>query len=207
MVSSFNNARSCLSSLMNYGTRISSSWPPLVQYIIAHEQCFPPKCSFYGRTPKTIFLIPRNPHPPVKTKTKWTSIWRRKQINPVLSPLLGFYAAQIGSLSQTFWHNLSVPSTKIKLSITWVVKLGPIGCPETSLTNHHSTPHNITEDRRSHSRHGGSFKSRILQYHQLPVKKKKRDISRDIWNFSRHFEIFIHSFHDFLRNPVWKRVP
>jgi len=29
--------------------------------------------------------------------------------------------------------------------------MGPIGCPETSVTNYHSTLRNIPEERRSHT--------------------------------------------------------
>jgi hypothetical protein len=43
---------------------------------------------------------------------------------------------------------------------------------------------------------------RLLQYCQLP-DKNSRDISRDIWNFSQHFKIFICLFHDFSRK-LWR---
>jgi hypothetical protein len=39
---------------------------------------------------------------------------------------------------------------------------GPIGFPETSATNYHSTLHNISEERRSHLHRGGSMSSRIF---------------------------------------------
>jgi hypothetical protein len=38
--------------------------------------------------------------------------------------------------------------------------LGPIGCPETSVNNDHTTPRNIPEEHRSHKNRGGSLKSR-----------------------------------------------
>jgi hypothetical protein len=43
---------------------------------------------------------------------------------------------------------------------------------------------------------------RLLQYCQLP-DKYSRDISRDSWNFSWCFKIFIYLFHDFSSNPWW----
>jgi hypothetical protein len=38
---------------------------------------------------------------------------------------------------------------------------GPIGCPETSARNYHSTLREIAKEHRSHLRLGGSLKSRI----------------------------------------------
>ena len=81
--------------------------------------------------------------------------------------------------------------------------MGPTGGPETSVTNCRYRLRKIYEERRSHLYGGRSMKSRILQYYQLP--DKKRDISRDIWNFSRRFDIFNNLFQDFLLNP--KRRP
>ena len=198
---------SCLRSPMKYGSRCSSSWPSLVR----HNSVFPKCFVFDGRTPKTIFLTPRN-SPPVKTKTKRTDNWRRTQITAVLSPQLGFYAVQIGSLLQTFRDNLSVPFSKINLSIAWAAKMGPTGGPETSVTNCRYRLRKIYEERRSHLYGGRSLKSRILQYYQL--LDKKPDISRDVWNFSGRFEILIiystiscGTPNDVLWNKVWKTVP
>jgi hypothetical protein len=42
--------------------------------------------------------------------------------------------------------------------------MGPIGCPETSVKNYHSTLRNIPEQRRSHQHHGGGLKSWKLRY-------------------------------------------
>jgi len=43
------------------------------------------------------------------------------------------------------------------------LKMGPIGCPETSARNCHRTLRNNPEERRSHLLRGGSQKSRVLQ--------------------------------------------
>jgi hypothetical protein len=42
----------------------------------------------------------------------------------------------------------------------WPLKMGPIGCPETSVRNHHYSLRNDPEERRSRLLHGGSLKSR-----------------------------------------------
>jgi hypothetical protein len=42
---------------------------------------------------------------------------------------------------------------------SWPLKMGPIGCPETSVQNYHSTLRNIPEERRYHLHRGGSLKS------------------------------------------------
>jgi hypothetical protein len=66
----------------------------------------------------------------------------------------------------TFRGKLSVPSSggqKVPWTY-WALKMGPIGCPETSVQNYHSTPRNIPEDRRYYLHRGGSLISlRLLQ--------------------------------------------
>jgi hypothetical protein len=39
--------------------------------------------------------------------------------------------------------------------------MGPIGCPETSVKDYHSTLRNIPEECRSYEHRGGSLKSRV----------------------------------------------
>ena len=69
--------------------------------------------------------------------------------------LLENHAACIGNPLPTFQNNLSFPSSKIqKLYISWPkfsrpMKMGPIGCPETSLRTCHNRLSNIPEERRS----------------------------------------------------------
>jgi hypothetical protein len=58
--------------------------------------------------------------------------------------LLGYYRALSGSSVPTFWDKLSVASLRVKKS----KKTGPIGYPETSGQNYHSTLRNIPEERR-----------------------------------------------------------
>jgi hypothetical protein len=61
-------------------------------------------------------------------------------------PLLGYYTALSGNSVQTFRDNLLVPSSRAKKSST--LKMGHIGCPETSVQNH-QTLRNIPEELRS----------------------------------------------------------
>jgi hypothetical protein len=66
--------------------------------------------------------------------------------------LVGYYAACSGNSLPTFRDNVSVPFTTVIKSYLDLLplKVGAIGCPETSVRNHHHMPRNIPEDRRSH---------------------------------------------------------
>ena len=55
---------------------------------------------------------------------------------------------------------IGCPETSVKTS--WPLKMGPISCPETSVKECHSTLRNIPEEHRSHKHRGGSLKSQIL---------------------------------------------
>jgi len=55
--------------------------------------------------------------------------------------LLGCCAAYNDDSLPTFRDNLSIPSSRVKKSkirpfISWPLKLGPMGCPETSVRNY-----------------------------------------------------------------------
>jgi len=41
----------------------------------------------------------------------------------------------------------------------WNLRMGPIGCPETSVRNYHHSPRNDPEERSSQLLRGGSLKS------------------------------------------------
>ena len=47
----------------------------------------------------------------------------------------------------------------VQFWITGPLKMGPIGCPEMSVTNCQSAACNVTEERGSDSHHDGSMKS------------------------------------------------
>ena len=61
----------------------------------------------------------------------------------------------------TFRDNLSIPSSRGKqwqAVATLPLKIGPIGCPETSVRNYQYVLCNIPEKRRSHLQRGGNLK-------------------------------------------------
>ena len=66
--------------------------------------------------------------------------------------LPGHYAANNGNLLRTFREGLSVPSSGTNM------KIGPTGCPETSVRNYHYSLRNNPEERSSHVLRGGSLK-------------------------------------------------
>jgi hypothetical protein len=45
---------------------------------------------------------------------------------------------------------------------SWLLKMGPIRCPETSVKDYHSTLRNIAEESTSHQHGGGSLKPRFI---------------------------------------------
>jgi len=69
--------------------------------------------------------------------------------------LLGCYAASSSNYIATFRHCISITSLGVS---RW--KMGPIGCPETSVRNRHYWLRNIPEERSSFLLRGGSLKSR-----------------------------------------------
>jgi hypothetical protein len=81
--------------------------------------------------------------------------------------LPGYYTALSGSYVPTFWDNLSVPSSRVKKPsssswTSWLLRMVPIYCPETSVENNHSTARNVPVGRRSHLHRGGCLKSRTV---------------------------------------------
>jgi hypothetical protein len=94
--------------------------------------------------------------------------------------LLRYYAVSNGNPLPTFRDNVSVPSSRVKKS----KKIGPIGCPETSLKGYHSTVRNNPEESRSYN--SGYFNSYIFGK-QMGRQKDSRP------NCSGHsLRIFLH---------------
>ena len=58
----------------------------------------------------------------------------------------------------TYWPNLQRSRSPWA---SWPLKMGPIGCPETSVRNYHYMLYNIPEERRFHLHRGGGLKSRV----------------------------------------------
>jgi hypothetical protein len=80
---------------------------------------------------------------------------------------LGYYAACNGDLLPNFHENLSVPLSRIKNPRRFLpLTMGPISCPETSVTNYHSALRNRPEELRSLLFRGGSLKSRLPVLYQ-----------------------------------------
>ena len=63
-----------------------------------------------------------------------------------------YYAAYSGN---------SLPQVSVQRWISLPLKTGPIGCPETSVRNYHSTLRNIPEDRSSQTLRGLNLKSSL----------------------------------------------
>jgi hypothetical protein len=77
-----------------------------------------------------------------------------------ISAHMGYYAASSGNFLAMFQDNQSVPSPRVKNPrnsswilepswISWHLKMGQIGCPETSLRNYHSMLCNYPKKSRS----------------------------------------------------------
>jgi hypothetical protein len=63
--------------------------------------------------------------------------------------ILGYYAACNGNSLPEFRDNLSGSSSRLNKMDFWPLKIGLIGCPETSVRNYHYTLRNIPEEIRS----------------------------------------------------------
>ena len=90
------------------------------------------------------------------------SVYMKTKITLRICVLLGYYAACSSNSLPTFRDNPSAPFQGSGNLITWPSKMGPIGCPETSVRNYHYTLRNSPGERRSHLLLGGSFKSRKI---------------------------------------------
>ena len=77
--------------------------------------------------------------------------------------LLGHYVASGGNFLPTFWDKLSVPSSGLKnlriLLDSWTPRIGPIGCPKTSVRNYRYSLHNKSEEHSSQLLRARSLKS------------------------------------------------
>ena len=90
------------------------------------------------------------------------SIYMKTKITLRICVLLRYYAACNSNSVPTFRDNLPAPFQGSGNPITWPFKIGPIGCPETSVRNYHYTLRNSPGKRRSHLLLGGSLKSRKI---------------------------------------------
>jgi hypothetical protein len=83
-------------------------------------------------------------------------------VHKQICTLLEYYAALSGTSLPTFRDSLSVPSSRVKNSITWPLKMGPIDCPETSVKKYHSKICNIPQKRKPHQHRGWNLKSGVV---------------------------------------------
>jgi hypothetical protein len=102
--------------------------------------------------------------------------WRR--IPDIFLPFLTLPVQHIVTFIQTpplsfYWplsqRTVSLPRYAAKFPVSGFlsflesrpVKMGPTGCPETSVNNYHTTPCNYPKDHRLHQHRGGILKSRL----------------------------------------------
>ena len=83
-------------------------------------------------------------------------VYYQTTLHKEICVILGCYAAYNDNFLPTFRDKLSVQSSRVKNPLM----MGPIFCPETSVSNSHYTLRNITEEGRSGILGGRSIKSR-----------------------------------------------
>ena len=112
----------------------------LYQQINSHEQCHTDYMSGM-RSNMHVFCV--------------ISGFRREVAD--ICALLDYYTAYSGNSLPTFRENLSVPSWRVKKSkqrtikrIYWLLKMGPRGCPETSVRLYHCMLRNTPKQCRFH---------------------------------------------------------
>ena len=94
--------------------------------------------------------------------------------------LLGYYAAGSGNSLRTFRDNLSVPSSRVKIS--WSFRMGPIDSLEMSVRNYHYTLRNSPEEGGSRLLRSGSLKSGIGLYW---VRQSKYSLFRNTFSYKK----------------------
>jgi hypothetical protein len=109
------------------------------------ERTPPISCAINAIMPAVLLLFGRS---------QVYSLARRRAVLRVISDeicdSLVHNAAQNGNSLPTFRDNQSVSSSRIKKSVSLSLKMGSIGCPQTSERNYHSTLCNIPQDGRPH---------------------------------------------------------
>ena len=81
----------------------------------------------------------------------------------------------------TFRDNLKVPFSRAKNIIildAWALKMGPIGCPKTSVRIYGYSLPNNPEERSSHLLSGGSMKSHIVRFYGEAILRNVRTFER-----------------------------
>jgi hypothetical protein len=73
--------------------------------------------------------------------------------------------------------------------------MGPIGCPEVSVQNHHPTLHNIALKPGPHLHRGRSLKTRTFHLSHIN-EKLRRELALNVVRFLKHV-----SFMDLFKKP------
>jgi len=95
----------------------------------------------------------------------WSGIWQTVTLKLEICAPLDNYAVYSGNFLLTFQDNLLVPCCKgLGFSDSHPLRMGPIGCPETSGTSYHYTLCSNPEDCRSLLLHAGSLASCMLRW-------------------------------------------
>jgi hypothetical protein len=102
---------------------------------------------------------------PLPWKSRWNAIKTKPHRNSGKSVTIETKCDSVTHLVRPHPHTKLCPqegnpvttsALKSRLSVTcprsisWPLKMGPTGCPETSVRNYHYTLRNITEEQRSH---------------------------------------------------------
>jgi len=81
--------------------------------------------------------------------------------------LLGCYAASNVNFLPMFRDNLSVPSSRVAPILKGSMKMGPTGCPATSVRNYHFSLRNNPEERSFHNLTPQTYLSRIPYFQAI----------------------------------------
>jgi hypothetical protein len=99
----------------------------------------------------------------------WFNNWKIKDHDPNFSLFLQLRSALLWDITQrrvVIPHICFGKAHRSHLQMTsWLLKMGPIVYPETSVRNYASTLRNIPQESRSHLHRDGSLKSRIIAFH------------------------------------------
>ena len=129
-----------------------------------------------------------------KTCTTWTVLMTDKKmcvclcVCIALSILIETWAIKV-PWTVRFWDIAQrVGIISYQRSRVWPLKMGPIGCPETSVRNYHYSLRNNPEEYSSHLLRRGSLKSRIVKRCiwstalYLDTWESGSEITGDVWN-------------------------
>jgi hypothetical protein len=95
------------------------------------------------------------------------------------------------------------------LRASWPLKMGPTGCPETSVQNYYSILRNIPEERRPYLHHGESLKSRkstSVPIQAIKIYRRNEGAASLILNLGTKLRWLV-SLTPRQIYPLWKNTP